>query len=128
MTRLLSGVELTARFFEACEREVVERHPGTYWIQLTEEDGWKREVKVRDLTEPGHLEQVIGMVRQRWPHYDIGWKRVELDEANGFYYAVTFMPDWGSDTNRQALSDSNLCRAIMECAVAACRAAGVAVE
>lgn len=53
----MTGTELTILFFKACGKDLSVNDEGepVVWI-----DG-------PDYTQPGHLETVIGMVRERWP-------------------------------------------------------------
>lgn len=63
----LTGVELTAKFFEACGREVRLKESVGYWQWCSGGEKYNVWSPVPDFTQPGHLEEVIGMVRERWP-------------------------------------------------------------
>lgn len=89
MTDQPYGVRLTAQFFRACGREVEFRLGGTERVPFSggrrlcwqtagdgEECLW---VPINDYAS-GHLEEIIGMVRERWPDAHI---RLECDPNGG---------------------------------------------
>lgn len=63
----MTGTELTAKFYEACGREVRFGRSAGYWQWCSGGEKYNVWSPIPDLTQPGHLETVIGMVRERWP-------------------------------------------------------------
>lgn len=124
----MSGTELSAKFYEARGREVeLRKVPARVtsghrmqWCfvsaNLTRHavHAWK---PVPDLTQPGHLETVIGMVRERWP--DCDWDLICRKGEVTAHLFTTNPIDWDSGI------DPNPAKALM---LAACRAGGVAVD
>lgn len=104
---MMDGIELSAKFFEACGREVSDAVPGylgEWFVLNSSRSGWH---KFNDLTQPGHLETVIGMVRERAGQPAMGIRFLEAVKYN-------LDPMWWWETNA--------CEGLMR---AASRAAGV---
>ena len=72
------GKRLSAAFLKACGQTVLDGH----WPRLWVPGGHPGRAEfVPDYTQPGHLETVIGMVRERWPDQTvtIRWRSEPLN-------------------------------------------------
>lgn len=90
------GEALTARFYEAVGREVEQGERGQWFEWQSSSLG--RDVRpVPDYTQPGHLETVIGMVRERCETPESDWPTMEDWQAFNILWAdhpATEMMKW----------------------------------